>query len=305
MDRFHHEALLYDSPLAFLAQALPFIREGLAGGEPVMVAVDRAKIALLRAQLGADADRVRFEDMAALGRNPGRIIPAWYDFVDRHDGRPVRGIGEPVWAGRSHDELVECQIHEALLNVAFADAEGFRLVCPYDTRALGDDVIHEAHCSHPVVDTQKSTAYRGIDDPLAPFAVPLPRPPASAEALGFEDDTLRDVRELVALRGQDAGLDAEATRDLVLAVNELASNSVRHGGGRGVLRIWSTGKELCCDVRDRGRITDPLVGRRRRIPGQIGGWGVPIVHQIADLVQVRSDADGTVVRLHVALPQPA
>jgi anti-sigma regulatory factor (Ser/Thr protein kinase) len=204
-----------------------------------------------------------------------------------------------VWAGRTPDELIECQLHEALLNVAFADADGFRLVCPYDTSALGEDVLHEAHCSHPVVDARPSGAYRGSDDPLAPFEAPLPRPPASAETLAFEDDSLEEVRALVAARGERAGLDPRATEDLVLAVNELVSNSVRHGGGRGVLRMWSTGRTICCDVRDRGHIRDPLVGRRRRAAGQIGGWGMRIVHQVSDLVQVRSDAQGTNVRLRV------
>jgi len=297
---FHHEALLYDGPDEFLAQTLPFIREGLAAREPVMVAVDAAKIARLRERLGPDADRVRFEDMAELGRNPGRIIPAWYEFLDEHGrDRPIRGIGEPVWAGRSADELIECQLHEALLNVAFADADGFRLVCPYDKGALGDDVLHEAHCSHPVVASRPSGAYRGSEDPLAPFEAPLARPPASAETFAFEDDMLDEVRALVAARGERAGLDAAATEDLVLAVNELASNSIRHGGGRGVLRVWSADGEICCDVRDRGRIDDPLVGRRRRSAGQIGGWGMRIVHQVSDLVQVRSSPAGTVVRLHV------
>ena len=56
--------------------------------------------------------------MAVLGHNPARIIPAWRDFADAHAG-PIRGIGEPIWPGRGADELVECQLHESLLNVAF------------------------------------------------------------------------------------------------------------------------------------------------------------------------------------------
>jgi MEDS: MEthanogen/methylotroph, DcmR Sensory domain len=44
----------------------------------------------------------------------------------------LRGIGEPLFATRSADELVECQRHEALLNLAFQDAPGFWLLCPYD-----------------------------------------------------------------------------------------------------------------------------------------------------------------------------
>ena len=44
-----------------------------------MVAVAPEKIAALRDALGDDADAVAFADMAELGRNPARIIPAWRD----------------------------------------------------------------------------------------------------------------------------------------------------------------------------------------------------------------------------------
>jgi hypothetical protein len=78
------------------------------------VVVSAAKIGLLRSALGCDADRVAFADMADVGANPARIIPAWRDFVAGNDldRRRARGIGEPIWAGRSPAELVECQRHE-------------------------------------------------------------------------------------------------------------------------------------------------------------------------------------------------
>ena len=65
--------------------------------------------------------------MAEIGANPACIIPAWRDFVDEcaEAGRAIRGIGEPIWADRSPAELVECQRHESLLNLAFADTRSF------------------------------------------------------------------------------------------------------------------------------------------------------------------------------------
>ena len=304
MSAFQHSALLYEGTEGFLDGAVPFIRAGLAADEPVMVAVGGHQIARLRRRLGPDADAVHFVDMAVLGRNPGRIIPAWREFIaDGGTGQAIRGIGEPISAGRSPEELVECQLHEALLNVAFANADGFRLLCPYDTGALRDEVVHEARCSHPVVvahdGIHESHEYRGTEDPLAPFAAPLPRPPVIVNTLGFERSTLAEVRRLVAERGERAGLDRTRANDLVLAVNELATNSVRHGGGHGILRLWSDDDALHCEVRDRGQIEDPLVGRRRQRVDEIGGWGVWIAHQVSDLVQVRSGPDGTVVRLRM------
>ena len=66
-----------------------------------------------------------------------------------------------------------------------------------------------------------------------------------------------------------------------------------------MLRVWREADALRCEVRDRGRIDDPLVGRGEPDGDQIGGWGVWIAHQVADLVQVRSGRDGTVVRLRM------
>jgi anti-sigma regulatory factor (Ser/Thr protein kinase) len=304
---FSHEALLYAGREELLLGTVPFIREGLAADEPILVAIGAAKIALLRDALGQDAERVEFADMAELGRNPARIIPAWTDFLAaRHrPGGAIRGIGEPIWAGRSAAELVECQLHESLLNLAFAGVEGFRLLCPYDVSALDEGVVHEACCSHPVVvedaELRPSQSYRDAERLLAPFDSPLPRPPAASRLLGFERDTLGDVRHLVDQSATRTGLGRERAQDLVLAVGEVAANSVRHGGGRGILRIWRADGALVCEVRDRGRIGDPLAGRHTPNAEQLNGRGLWIANGVCDLVQVRSGAQGTAVRLHMTL----
>jgi anti-sigma regulatory factor (Ser/Thr protein kinase) len=301
---FRHEALLYAGDDGFLDGTLPWIREALAGDEPILVVVSAAKIARLRDELGPDADQVTFADMAEVGTNPARIIPAWRAFVDAHDGRGrrLRGIGEPIWAARSPDELVECQRHEALLNLAFAGVEDFWLLCPYDLDGLAPEVIEKAHRSHPTVvagdAARASETYEDLDAVAAPFADPLPEPPPDADELAFAAGTLAAPRRLVALRAHEAGLSAEHVGDLVLAVNEVATNSIRHGGGWGVLRVWQTGEMLVCEVADAGQITDPLAGRERPGKDQSGGHGLWLCNQVCDLVQVRTFATGSTVRLH-------
>ena len=99
-----------------------------------------------------------------------------------------------------------------------------------------------------------------------------------------------------------AGLGPDRTADLVLAVDEIASNSLRHGGGRGTLRIWREDGALVCEVRDAGRIEDPLAGRQRPALDRDGGRGLWRVNQLCDLVQLRSFLDGAAVRVHVYLP---
>ena len=87
--------------------------------------------------------------------------------------------------------------------------------------------------------------------------------------------------------------------EFVLAVHELASNSIVHGGGIGVVRAWQDDGAAVCEVRDRGRFDDPLAGRRPPRPGQLGGWGLWIANVACDLVQIRTGAEGTTVRVRL------
>jgi len=302
---FRHEALLYAGEDGFLAGTVPFIRAAQEAGEPVLAMVSAEKIDLLREVLdGADAG-VHFADIHAVGSNPARIIPAWREFVEEHGSpdRSVCGIGEPIWADRSPAELVECQRHEALLNLAFADGSIMRLLCPYDTEVLDPTVIAEAHCSHPVIVAdgveRDSDTYHGIDVAVAPFADPLSAPPAHAAELDFAGDSLEALRQFVARRADAAGMNPARRADLVLAVNEVATNSVLHGGGHGTLLVWSEGDTLVCDLRDSGCFDHPLAGRERPSPDRVGGHGLWLANQLCDLVQMRSFPTGTVVRVHL------
>jgi anti-sigma regulatory factor (Ser/Thr protein kinase) len=302
---FVHEAFLYRDAEEFLRGALQFIRSGVEADEPVFVVLSAEKIALLRETLGKDADRVLFADMAAVGANPARIIAAWHEFVDEHGagGRAIRGIGEPIWAGRSESELAECHRHESLLNLAFEDTPAFRLLCPYDVSALDPGVVEEAGRTHPfmsdVESFRESGSYRGLEAISAPFADPLDDPPVSAARLTFDADSLGAVRDLVTQRAEGAGFECETTDALVLAVNEIATNSIRHGGGFGVIRTWDDGNFLIFQVEDGGRFDAPLAGRRQPVLDEPGGRGLWLANQLCDLVQVRTFEDGNVVRIHM------
>jgi hypothetical protein len=71
----------------------------------------------------------------------------------------MRGIGQPMWPGRRPEELVECQLHEALLNVAVDPEIPFWLICPYDAEALSPAVVAEVQRSHPVI--VEAASYQG------------------------------------------------------------------------------------------------------------------------------------------------
>jgi anti-sigma regulatory factor (Ser/Thr protein kinase) len=302
---FRHEALLYAGEDEFVGRTARLIRESLAAADPILVMVTGDKIEHLRSELDGETDGVEFADMGEIGRNPARIIPYWRDFAARHSGQRVLGIGEPIWAERNASELVECQHHESLINTAFVDASGFRLVCPYDIEALPDWVVQEAYRSHPAVidvDSSASSAfYRGDELAAYGFGERLPEPPSMRHVLRFETFTLSAVRRFAERRAAHAGVVEQKKDDIVLAVNEVATNSVRHADGCGLLRSWTSHETLVFEVADSGWIREPLVGRRRPTPEEPGGQGLWLVNQICELVQVRSSEAGTVVRLHVAL----
>jgi anti-sigma regulatory factor (Ser/Thr protein kinase) len=130
---------------------------------------------------------------------------------------------------------------------------------------------------------------------------PLPPPPAHAAELGFGVEGLAGVRRLVSARAAAAGMAEPLISDLVLAVNELATNTIRHGAGRGMMHVWSTDRGLVCQVEDSGRISDPLAGRRVPVPDVAGGLGLWTVDQLCDLVEVRTGPPGTVVRVHASV----
>jgi len=299
-----HAALLHANAAEFLAGTLPYIRRGLELREPVLVVERADKIALLRRELGEDAQLVRFARMEAIGANPARLIAAWRDFLEEHagGGTEVRGIGEPIWSSRPEDELAECQVHESLMNVAFSGGRPWRLLCPYDSASLPKSVIDEARRSHAFVIERQvelpSAAFRGRAVPAALFDGRLTAPPGDARGVSFATGGLREVRALVARECAAAGLDPESTVDLVAAVTEVATNSLRHGGGGGHALTWHDAVSVLCEVRDRGRFASPLAGRER--PRNLGSpAGLWLANQLCDLVQVRSYATGTVVRLTV------
>jgi anti-sigma regulatory factor (Ser/Thr protein kinase) len=307
---FRHEAFFYSGQDEFLAGIQPFVRDALWADEPVLVAVGGPKIEAIKGFLDdrGNADLVQFVEMGELGKNPACIIPAWREFVDEYGGRgrPIRGVGEPIWPGRTEAELVECHHHEALLNLAFGETPDFWLLCPYDVSALDPAVVAEAHRTHPLVSEPGGSRPSGSYVPpgIGPGfpAAELPEPQTEPAELEFRRDGLRGVRLFVSEHAEQAGLTAERASDLVLAVSELTTNSVLHAGGGGTVRVWRDASALLCEVRDAGRLQEPLVGRERPTLDRSCGRGLWLVNQLCDLVQLRSSSAGSVARVHMGVP---
>ena len=297
---YRHEALLWRSAEDYTASLSAFVTEGLESGEPVLVAVVPQHREWLADALGDRARAVGFVDMTELGANPARILPAWQEFIDANSGRPVRGVGEPIWPGRRPVELLECQLHEALLNVAVDPLVPLWLLCPYDTEGLGAQVVEEAHRSHPVIITvdgyQGSTRYGGRDHVDSLFAAELPplgpRPITTTVAAG----NVERLESYLRLECYVAGLSAARAEQLAAAAQKLALGSLHRGAEQVVVRVWSQPDAVSCDVSDTTVLSDVLHGRRTPLADEHDG--VWLANRLCDLVQLRTDPEGTTVRVH-------
>ncbi|MDX3588811.1 sensor histidine kinase [Streptomyces europaeiscabiei] len=298
---FVHPALFYRGKEQYTAGTVPFLVEGLAAGEAVAVAVPGPNLELIKAELGASAAEVTFLDMTRAGRNPGRIIPGVLRaFADAHPADRVRIIGEPIWAGRSAVEYPACVQHEALINAAFQGRE-VTILCPYDAEGLEPEALADARATHPVVIDTGVELTSDVYDPervVAHYNQPLTYPPGAA-SLSFDAEALPQARTFAVGEAKQLGLAEDRLQDLTLAVAELTTNSVVHGGGSGTLRIWAEGEQIVCEVHDHGRMTDPLAGRRPPARDQLGGRGLMLVHYITDLVRLHTAQDSTTIRFYL------
>lgn len=296
-----HIALFYRDQACCRSEILRFAQAGLAVGQPTLIALPGDESRRIASQLSGEPGDLVCVDICDLGRNPARIIPALREFADRHAGRQVRLVEEPVWPERSAPEACEAIRSEALLNLALSGARA-SVLCPFDVVRLPPPVIAGARQTHPehLVRGRSAEAspQPGVPWQFPPgYDDPLPRPPATADSLSY-DSNLGRVRRLVERHARRSRLGPHRVADLVLSVNEVASNTLNHAAGGGMLHVWDTGEEILCQTHDTGRITDPLAGRIRRSPDS-RGHGLFVVNQVCDLVELRTGWTGTTIRLHM------
>jgi anti-sigma regulatory factor (Ser/Thr protein kinase) len=296
-----HGALFCRGRDELLSEVTALVDDARRAGDPTVVLLPGEILERLGSRPGAAGEQVRFEDMAVLGRNPARILPVFQELVDGHRGT-VRVIGQPVWPGRSEAETTEALRHESLVNSVLATSDA-RIVCVYDTGLLGETTLDAARRVHPHVG---STARRLRTSPDYVEDGPgerqlrngLDRPYPPVEEIPVTVD-LAVLRHRVASSRLTAPLSGPRREDFLLAVNEAAANALEYGEAPRIARLWRNGASVIGEVVARGRIDDPLVGRRRPDPRAVRGRGLWIVNQLCDLVQLRQDGPSTRLRLHM------
>lgn len=289
-----HVAVPYSDVHDLAARLAPRIATSVATGGTVLAVLASAERAALVRELGADADRVRFADpldehavpaftVAARWARLGRSTGSRAVVVGQHLDLPDRG--EEYWA----------RLHIAL-NVAI---EGLpvTMLCPH--RGEMSECVERAHPLLLTADgPRRSPAYRSPPEAVVDF--PPPPPPA----LGVPDlrvpfglPDLPGLRRRIAALGGTAGLGRDRVSDLVLAVSELASNSVEHGAGTGTLSAWIGPHEVTVEVADHGRMDVPFPGMVAPPTAGARGRGLWLASELTDVLQVWSDGSGTVIRV--------
>ena len=128
--------------------------------------------------------------------------------------------------------------------------------------------------------------------------------------------TLSALREAVLGCASAAGLSRDRSIDVMLAAHELAANVIRHGSGRGRLRLLVTARALSCQVSDARATARPGLGAQREADGTAAsapaaawpvehGHGLWLVRRTADQVQVTAGPAGSVVSIAFNLPTAA
>jgi anti-sigma regulatory factor (Ser/Thr protein kinase) len=296
---FVHEALIYRDEVEYDAAMQEFLHDAAAAGEPVLLALPAAHLERVRERIAGDGVRARFENVERVGRNPSCLLPMIEEWVASHHGR-ARVVSEVVWPGRSEAEAAEALRHEVLLNHALAHS-GATVMSPFDGGQLDETVLSGAEMTHPTVleDGRRRASASNRHPESMRFGELWPLAPAPGEASEHPlDGSLADLRHAVAEDPALESLPPERRRDLVFAVNEAATNAIRHGDGECVTRIWREGDEVVTEVSSRTGIGDLMAGCRKPPTDAPAGRGLWLINQLCDLVELRTDGAETMLRMH-------
>ncbi len=293
-----HEALLFDDERLLRERCVPFARDGLALGQPVLVMASEPVLAALRTGLGEGAARLELlgtpdtrwqgghETLLAYGDEFAAVISA---------GSCWRFIGEPRWLGRP--DGLEWHRFESASNRTFADMR-LHSLCLHDCRHLGEEVLRTVRQTHPIVSDRDGSGPSG--DFVEPNALvpglepPWTPPPRDAHRVQVAGP--REGRGVAVAAAAWARLD-DRRDDMTVAVNELVTNAL-DAGGAPTITYWTDGSHFCLQVSDMGvGVIDPLAGYHPAAPGSESGRGLWLARTLADDAALRSGPAGSAVRL--------
>ena len=195
-----HEAVLYDSDEELLGVVVPFLREGVAAGEPCLVALGASTSRLVRAAVGDTTGLTFLDDRYD---RPASVIRSNRDLFTVHliDGAsrirvasevPHPGVGAP-WDGWAR--------YEAAINHAYAEFPLWGL-CAYDTRITPGPVLDDVARTHPYLTTGEGHHVNPRYQDPAEFLAR--RPPSQADPVETASPPVVDLTDPTPAAARDA-----------------------------------------------------------------------------------------------------
>ncbi|WP_084963993.1 ATP-binding protein [Thermoactinospora rubra] len=110
---------------------------------------------------------------------------------------------------------------------------------------------------------------------------------------------LPKVRHVTEDAARGLGLGEDAVGDVVVAVNEVATNAVTHGDPDGAqLVVWCADDSMVVEIHDRGTWTpEGTPGEAAPAPHATRGMGLWLARLLADAFAVRTGPGGSTVTM--------
>lgn len=301
---FQHEAFVYRSVDEYVATLAPLLADAVAAGDEAIAVVPEGRAQALRAALGGRGHGVRWVEAAEWYQHPVRTVAAYEQTLRRLAPGTAALVVDEICFGDSehaHRSWTRC---EAVLNRAL-ERHPVRVICPYDVGSLPPSVVADAHRTHPHLrgprTRRPSAAYVPPEVLVPEIAADLVLPTEAPDVDRYVGESVREGRRAFASAASAWGLSDERARQLSVAVSEVLTNAVLHGGGGAWLRIWGRDDALICAVDDDGPGSDdPLLGHVPPPPRATSGYGLWLTRQLFDRAELaRSPRGGLLVLLAV------
>lgn len=288
---FRHDAALYRGDREFLALALPFLRGGLAAGEPTILRVAEHRAAVVRDALDDPPELTVLPPLG--GGHPFSVLHADHDrFASLLDGAPlVRLLSETPAESATWDDWGPWEAAGQLVHAA----QRVWRICPFDTGTTAAHVLDDVARTHPRLHTPDGER----ESPVVADAAAFLAERASVRDPLEDGEPVVDLVDPAPLATRTALAALDAPSGLVYAVSEAVTNANDHGVPPCRVRVWTAPDRMVATVHDAGPgPADPCAGlvptRRRDLHAGMGLW---MAHRMCDRVALDTSGPGFTVRL--------
>ena len=302
-----HVAALYASDEQLRDLLLPYLDEGLRRHEAILAVISEDARRVLCDALGDAAARVQWGCSGVSYDRLGQVLEGFADYLARQHraGVRTRVIGE-FDSDSNPDRVSQYLRYESMANEVYVPY-GYPVVCLWDQRRYSPEVLAHVRAVHPqLLDTSgpiPNSEYCLPIDYLTRDQRSPPVAPVDLDLLVHLDsaDDLGELRRRLRSWGASCGMGAPDTDDIVIAVDEIATNALEHGKPPACVRGWSTPDALFVQVDDQGRASIPATtGYQRPSTDARRGRGIWIARHLADVMTTHTGSTGTTVAMRFA-----